>query len=180
MPNYIALLRAINVGGRNLIAMSDLRSLAESLGLKNPKTLLQSGNLIFESRRKATASFERLLESQTRKQLNAEVDYCVRTSDEWQAIVNANPFPKEAKSDPSHLVVMCLKGAADPDSVKRLQAEIKGRELVRAAGTQLYITYPDSIGTSKLTGAVIERKLGIRGTARNWNTVLKLSALASA
>jgi hypothetical protein len=118
-----------------------------------------------------------LLEGETQKRLGATADYVVRSAEEWESIVARNPFPKAAKDDPSHLVVMCLKGAAQAKDVKALQAAIKGPELVRGDGMQLYITYPASIGTSKLTNVVIERTIGMRGTARNWNTVLKVAEL---
>src|SRR5205823_5130806 len=111
---------------------------------------------------------EKLLEK------NLEAAVFVRTAAEWAKIVARNPFPAEAKSDPGHLIVMLLK---DEKDVAALQAAIVGREIMRADGRQLYIVYPDGQGTSKLTNAVIERKLGTRGTARNWNTVLKLAAL---
>jgi uncharacterized protein (DUF1697 family) len=94
-------------------------------------------------------------------------------------IVESNPFPKEAKTDPGHLVAMCLKETPETADVRALQAAIAGPEIVRAKGSHLYIVYPAGIGTSRLTNAFIERKLGTRGTARNWNTVLKLQALAS-
>jgi uncharacterized protein (DUF1697 family) len=85
-----------------------------------------------------------------------------------------------AKDDPGHLVVMCLKAAPTTKNVLALEAKIPGREQIRADGKHLYITYPDGIGPSKLTNTVIEKTLGIRGTARNWNTVLKLATLAPA
>lgn len=175
MALQVALLRGINVGGHNKIAMADLRKLAESLGLANPQTLLQSGNLVFDGGRRSPAALEKLLETETEKKLGVAVDYVVRSADEWQSIIAANPFPKEAKADPSHLVVMCMKTAPKPADVKALQAVIKGPEVVRAAGRELYAWYPAGIGTSKLTNAVIEKKLGTRGTARNWNTALKLA-----
>ncbi len=75
---------------------------------------------------------------------------------------------------------MTFKSAPKAEDVAALQAAIAGRETVTAAGKQLYLVYPDGIGTSKLTNAVIERKLGLTGTARNWNTVLKLAAAAAA
>ena len=74
--------------------------------------------------------------------------------------------------------MMCLRDAPTAAQVKLLQAAIKGRETVRATGKQAYFAYPDGIGTSKLTITMIEKALGTRGTARNWNTVLKLGALA--
>jgi len=179
MPLHLALLRAINVGGHNKIAMADLRDLAESLGLRQSKTLLQSGNLVFEGGQRAPSALEALLESETHKRLGVAVDYLVRSAAEWRAIIAANPFRREARSDPSHLVVMCMKDAPRAAALKALQAAIKGPEVVRADGRQVYITYPAGIGTSKLTSAVIEKQLGTRGTARNWNTVLKLDAMLS-
>ena len=88
-----------------------------------------------------------------------------------------NPFPKEAESDPGHLLVVFLKEAPDAKSVKALQSAIKGPETVRSEGKQLYVVYPAGVGTSKLTNALIERTLGTRGTGRNWNTILKLATL---
>jgi uncharacterized protein (DUF1697 family) len=177
MPIHIALLRGINVGGRKLVSMSDLRDLFEALRFRDVKSLLQSGNLIFQSDRRTGAALEGLLEVETKKRLDVSVDYFVRTAEEWESIVARNPFPEEAKLDPSHLVVLFLKEAPEAKNVKALQAAIRGPEIVRALGKQLYIVYPAGIGDSKLTNAVIERTLGLRGTGRNWNTVLKVAAL---
>ena len=85
---------------------------------------------------------------------------------------------EEAKADPGHLLMLCLKDEPGRDAVTALQKAIVGREVVRARGRSLYVVYPDGVGRSKLTAVLIERKLGTRGTARNWNTVLKLAALA--
>jgi len=176
MTTYVALLRGINVGGKNKVAMADLREFLARLGLADAKTLLQSGNVVFRSEGKTAGALENFLEKETAARLGVAADYVVRSSAEWANVVSANPFPDEAESDPSHLVVMFLKSAPTPASVKTVQATIKGREVVKSHGSELYIAYPDGIGTSKLTGASIERQLGLRGTARNWNTVLKLLA----
>jgi len=178
MPMQIALLRAINVGGRAPVAMADLRDLLTHLGLLEPQSLLQSGNLVFRSGPGTRADLERLLETGAEKRLGLRTDFFVRTAAQWKAVVSSNPFRREAERDPSHLLVMFLKDTADASSVERLQAAITGPEVVRADGRQLYIVYPNGIGRSRLTGALIEKKLGSRGTARNWNTVLKLAALA--
>jgi uncharacterized protein (DUF1697 family) len=103
----------------------------------------------------------------------------VRSAAEWEATIAANPFSDAAANDPSHLVVMPCKAAPSAAGVTSLQTAITGRETVRAAGKQLYITYPDGIGDSKLTSALIERKLGVVGTARNWNTVQKIHVALS-
>jgi uncharacterized protein (DUF1697 family) len=178
MSIHVALLRAINVGGRNLIAMSELRSLLESLGFAGTRSLLQSGNLIFESGRRKGAMLERLLETETAKRFEIAVDYFVRSADELELIVARNPFPVEAEQDPGHLVVHFLKEAPKASDVKELQSAIRGPEVVCSEGKQLYVVFPEGIGDSKLTNALIERKLGSPRTGRNWNTVLKLNALA--
>jgi uncharacterized protein (DUF1697 family) len=176
----IALLRGINVGGRNQVAMSGLRSLFAELGFPDTQALLQSGNLVFQSDRRTGSELENLLERETHKRLQVRTDYFVRTAAEWKEIVKNNPFRREARDDPSHLVVMFLKKAPATKDVEALQAAIKGPEIVRAEGKQAYIVYPQGIGRSKLTSALIDDRLGSRVTGRNWNTVLKLLSLAQA
>jgi len=169
MTLRIALLRGINVGGNKMIAMSDLRDLATRLGLRDARTLLQSGNLVFHSG-KPPAQLEKLLE----REIAMAVDVFVRTAEEWRAAVARNPFAEEAKRDPGHLLLMALKDAADAGTLV-----IPGREVARGSGREIYLYYPDGQGKSKLTNAVIEKKLGTRGTARNWNTVMKLARLVT-
>jgi uncharacterized protein (DUF1697 family) len=177
MANYVALFRAINVGGRAPVSMAALRDLAARLGLKEPRTVLQSGNLSFGAPTARAAALESRLEAEAARRLGLDTVVIVRSAAAWHRIVAANPFPEDAKSDPGHLLVMVLKRPARPGDVKALQAAITGREAVHGDGPQLYFAYPDGIGRSKLTTAVIEKAIGTRGTARNWNTVLKLQAL---
>ena len=180
MTTYIALLRAINLPAHNKVSMADLRDLLTHLGLADAQSLLQSGNLVFRSAGKTSAQLERLLETEAAKRLKLETDFFVRTAEEWNAVVSANPFPKEAERDPGHLLVLCLKDVPDTKSVKALQAAIPGREVVRTVGRQAYLVYPDGVGRSRLSNVLIEKKLGTRGTGRNWNTVWKLAALTKA
>ena len=177
MPTHVALLRAVNLGSHQQVAMADLRALLEKLGFGEPKSLLQSGNLVFQSRSSDTSKIERALQTEVAKQLGVNTDVFVRTASEWQDLVARNPFPKEALGDPGHLIVMCLKDAPTASAVSALQSAIAGREVVRAQGRQAYIIYPAGIGRSRLTLATIEKKLATRGTGRNWNTVMKLHAL---
>ena len=109
---HVALLRAVNVGGRASLKMSDLRDVADALGFARVQTLLQSGNLVFEAKGKA-AALEGMLEAALKKHTGMETDFLVRSATELDAIIKANPFPAEAKSDPGHLVVMFLKDCAD-------------------------------------------------------------------
>jgi uncharacterized protein (DUF1697 family) len=177
VATYIGLLRAINLGSHNKVAMADLKALLTELGMTNPQSLLQSGNLVFETAARATGPLEKLLETSAAKKLGLRTDFFVRTAAEWQQAIVDNPFPKQAKLDPGHTVLMCLREAPSPAAVKALQDAIQGREVMTAKGRHAYFLYPDGIGPSKLTIKVIEKKLGTTGTARNWNTVLKLGAL---
>ncbi|MGA7361869.1 MAG: DUF1697 domain-containing protein [Candidatus Dormiibacterota bacterium] len=177
MATKIALLRAVNVGGNTKVAMSDLRQLLNDLGMKNSRTLLQTGNLVFDSAGTEESELEGALATEMNRRLGLRTDVMVREVSEWLAAIARNPFSQQAKEDPSHLVVVFLKSLPLADSVLSLDSR-SGPERVSAWGRQLFATYPDGIGRSQLTMSVIERQLGIRGTARNWNTVLKLAVLA--
>jgi uncharacterized protein (DUF1697 family) len=175
----VALLKAINLPGRNKVSMEALRDFCAGLGFEDVRTLLQTGNVVFRASGGKPAALESRLESEAAKQLGLRTEVFVRTDAQWREVVARNPFLEEAKRDPSHLLVMCLKGAAKAEGEKSLRAAISGRETVRVKGREAYLVYPDGIGRSRLTTAMIERHLGTTGTARNWNTVLKLSALMS-
>jgi len=172
----IALLRAVNVGGRGL-KMEALRAMVAGLGYTDVRSLMQSGNLVFRGGGNDDAQVEKRLEAATAEQFGIETDYLVRRPDEWRAMIEANPFATEAADDPAHLIVMPLKSAPVGGAVERLRAAIKGRERVEVAGRNAYLVYPDGVGESKLTIKVVERHLGARGTGRNWNTVMKLAAM---
>lgn len=176
MTHFIALLRAVNLAGHQKVAMADLRGLLDELGLEEPRSLLASGNLVFRADDRTTAELEEMLERGARARLGLDTDIFVRTADEWSEVVAANPFPAEAEGDPGHLLVYALKEAPGPERVDELQRAIRGREVVRAVRRHAYVVYPDGVGRSRLSSALIERKLGTRGTGRNWNTVLKLQA----
>jgi uncharacterized protein (DUF1697 family) len=176
---YVALLRAINLAGKNAIAMADLRAMLGRLGMTDVTTLLMSGNVVFANGKASPASLEKRLEAESARTFGFATDYFIRDASDLQAVIRNNPFPKEAAADPGHLLVVFLKDDATPAAVKALQAAVKGREIVRAKGRHAYIYYPDGVGRSKLTAALIEKHLGCRGTARNWNTVQKLAAIVN-
>jgi uncharacterized protein (DUF1697 family) len=177
MAAHIALLRAVNVGGTGKLAMAELRAFAVKLAFKDTQTLLQSGNMVFTCTEKP-ADLEALLEEQARARLGIATEFFVRTAKEWDALIAKNPFPEEAARDPARFVAMPLKAAPTAAAVRALEAAITGPERVHAIGRCLYAVYPQGQGQSRLTNKLIETKLATRGTARNWNTVLKLAALA--
>lgn len=177
MTTHLALLRAINLAGHKPVAMADLRDFLTRLGFTDAQSLLQSGNLVFRGGSRTGARLEGFLEAEVTKRLGLETDFFVRTALEWRAVVSSNPFRAEADRDPGRLLVVVLKDAPAAADVRALQTAVTGREVVRVRGAHAYIVYPDGVGRSRLTHALIEKKLGTRGTGRNWNTVLKLAAL---
>lgn len=179
MATHIALLRAVNLGPHNKIAMADLRDLLGTLGLKEPKTLLQSGNVVFTDEKRAGDKLELLLERGAEKHLRLSTPFFVRDAKAWSKIVAGNPYEREAKSDPGHLVLLTMKSAPTATAISALQESIRGRETFHVRGAHAYAYYPDGIGESKFTIALIERKLSTSVTGRNWNTVLKIAALLS-
>jgi uncharacterized protein (DUF1697 family) len=182
MNTHIALLRGVNVGGHQKVAMADLRGLVANLGFAEVRSLLHSGNLVFRSdgpsSRGASAEIERLLQAELKKRLGIDTDFFVRSAAEWKAVIAKNPFREEAERDPARLAAMFLKDAPTAKQVAALEQAIVGRERFRVEGRLAYIVYPDGTGNSKLTSALIDRKLETRGTGRNWNTVLKLAAMS--
>jgi len=177
MPAFVALLRAVNLGPHNQIAMSDLKGVAERCGLGGARTLLQSGNLIFQSQARSSTGLEALLEGALSEDLSLKTPVVVRSAAEWRKALDANPFPKEAEADPGHVVLMPLKEQPAKTAPAALASAIVGRERIELVGKNLYLVYPDGIGRSKLTSALIEKKLGVAGTGRNWNTARKIATL---
>jgi uncharacterized protein (DUF1697 family) len=179
METYVALLRAVNLGGDSTVRMDALREVVERIGFEDVRTWLQSGNLVFRGERGGTAALERRLEEQVGRAFAWKPEIFVRTSAEWQTVIEGNPFREAARRDPAHLTVWALRDAPAPSAWAELARDIPGREQVAGGNRAAYIVYPDGIGRSRVTAAWVERRLGTRGTARNWNTVLKLGALSS-
>ncbi|MEZ4407481.1 MAG: DUF1697 domain-containing protein [Polyangiales bacterium] len=175
MTAYAALLKSVNLAGKKKVAMADLRDLAERLGYGAPRTLLQSGNLVFTAKLTA-AKLEAKLEEAIADELGVETAVMVRDAASLAEVIARDPMPDAARDDPGHLVALFSKSAVSVEAESRLVAAIKGREVVKAVGSVVYAHYVDGIGESKLTNAVIERALGVAVTGRNWNTVLKLDA----
>lgn len=168
MSVFIALLRAVNVGGTGMLPMADLVRIAEALGLRDPKTYIASGNLIFDwqgSEEVVTAELERELAAYAGK----EVGVMIRTSAEMAAILEANPF---ADDPPERTAVVFLAAAPPDDALARVNGQTN--EQIRPGRREFYVFYPDGMGRSRLK---IPAAKG--GTARNINTVRKLVELSA-
>jgi len=171
MTTWIAFLRAINVGGNNLIKMSDLRDLLAGLGLEDVKTHLQSGNAVFNARSKDRKKLAGEISDAIHQAHGHRPEVILRTPDELRRALDRVPF--DASANPSLVLINFLADAADPEGAKDLAA-YEGPEVVAVHGSEVYIHYPEGIGRSKLNRVPMEKMLGTRGTARNLNTVRKL------
>ncbi len=178
MPLFVSLIRGINVGGKKLIKMDALKAVHEGLGLTDVRTLLQSGNVVFKARGRGGGSLAGRIEKAIEGEVGFRPTVITRSGTDLKRIAEHNPFPKMARSDPGHLVWMALAGKPDAAAKTRLAKAHSGPEEIAIKGEDAYITYPNGIGRSKLTNALLEKALGVAGTARNWNTLTKLLAIA--
>lgn len=176
----IALLRAVNVGGHGKVAMADLRRTLERRGFASVQTLMQTGNLILRDAPAQGAKLQRLIEAELQAGLGLTTDVFVRSASKWTDLIAKNPFPEFAAEDPSHLVVVFLHSPVSDAWLRAARATITSRESIEAAGRHLYITYPDGIGRSRLRLPPKDSGQDARGTARNWNTLLKLASALQA
>ena len=174
----MALFRGINVGGRKKLAMADVREVLEALGHGDVETYLQSGNALFTSAGKDTSALAREIEAAVQSQVGLEVRVLVRSHAELAEVVAANPFG-EAEAEPSKLHVAFLSATPDPDRVATIDAARFHPDELRVGERAIYLWYPRGAGRSKLTNDLLERRLGVTATSRNWNTVTKLLERAS-
>ena len=179
MTVYVSMLRAVNVGGTSRIKMDALQAVYESIGLKDVRTLLQSGNVVFRSRIANREQLVTRIVQEIERQLELEVDVILRTVAEIASIVERGPV-LSPRADKAKLLVMFLAGVPSAAAQAALAKWHKGPEMLEMRGPEIYLYYPEGVGRSKLTGAVLENKLDVAGTARNWNTLEKLFEVARA
>lgn len=175
----IGLLRSINVGGHSKLPMAALRAVCEQLGFRNPATYIQSGNILFESDESSAEALAARLEQRLFEQHGVRTVAIFRTLDALRAAAAENPFEIEAKEAPNKLLVSFLRTKPDSAQLPDLQSFAPGGERIALRGRELFIYFPEGAGKSKLNMARIEKVLGSPSTARNWNTVQKLIALAT-
>jgi uncharacterized protein (DUF1697 family) len=176
MTVYVSMLRAVNVGGSSRIKMDALQRVYESLGLADVRTLLQSGNVVFRSNLTDRPQLVKRIMQELERQLGLQIEVIVRTLAEVAGIVERGPV-LSPRADPSKLLVMFLSSVPNAAAQAALLKWHKSKEMpemLELRGPEIYLYYPDGVGRSKLTNAVIENKLDTAGTARNWNTLVKL------
>jgi len=178
MPIYISLLRGINVGGNKKIKMADLRDLYGTLNLNNVQSVLQSGNVVFDTASTDRDDIANTIEQAIESTYGFPSNILLRTLPEWEQIVTNPLFTEEQREDPRKLLVLFLRDDVETAQIDALKDTIPGREIIYHRGRELYIVYPDGMGRSKLDNKFIERRVNTTTTGRNWNTVNKLLTLA--
>lgn len=182
----VVLLRAVNVGGQRKVPSADLRAIGETAGWASATTLLASGNLVVSDPAPGTAAaactapaeVAAVVRAGLLERLGLEVDVVAVSPATLAEVVAHNPFPEEAESSPSKLLVTFYAAPPTPERVAGLDLSAHPERMAWHAGTS-YTVFPDGAGTTRLTPALLRRTLGVDGTARNWSTVLKLHALAA-
>lgn len=176
MTTWIALFRGINVGGNNMLPMAALRSDLEGLKLKNVRTYIQSGNVIFDSTAKSASTLTKRIGGLVEKQYGFRPHLLILDRNDLQAAIKANPFPK-AVTDPKTLHFFFLAEPAKKADLTALDKAKITTERYKLTDRVFYLHTPDGTGRSKLA-ANAERHLGVVTTARNYRTVDKLGSMA--
>jgi uncharacterized protein (DUF1697 family) len=172
----IVLLRGINLGPRNRVAMPALRELLTGAGFENVRTYVQSGNVVLETRRKP-AGVEKACEELIAKQLGLDIAVVARTRDELAEVVGRNPLGDVA-DNPKRYQVSFLGSEPDPKVVEKLTRLAADGERVEAIGREIYAWHPAGVARSKLWAGLAGKALGVKATARNWTTVTALLEMA--
>ncbi|WP_439470698.1 DUF1697 domain-containing protein [Brevundimonas sp.] len=171
----IILFRGMNTGGVRA-PVGEQRAMAEAMGLKNPRTLQASGNLVVESAL-PTDRLEADIEAAMDKTFDLKIVAMARTPDQWTKLIAANPFPDEAAAQSARVVAMVMKDGIKDGGLEAVQALCRDGEAVEAVDGVLYFWFPNGQGESEIFKKATPKMLGM-GTGRNWNTVLKLAEMA--
>lgn len=175
---YIALLRGINVGGQRSIKMADLKDAFESLGFSNVKTYVQSGNVVFSCEPAEPAKLAEQIESKLDQTFGFPVKTIIRTEDEFENIINNNPFVKERDIALDKLHVTLLSDMPEPEAIALLDIKKEENEKFLIISREVYLYCPNGYGNTKMNNAVFEKKLKTMATTRNWKTMNSLLELA--
>jgi uncharacterized protein (DUF1697 family) len=177
MTRCVSLFRGINVGGNQIVRMDALKELLESLDLRDIQTYIQSGNVVFTSDNQDVTQIQKHIEDGFAQTFGFPVKVMVRTQGEINTIIENNPFQNQPMKESKWVIVMFL--ASDPFStaLEDIRKTYAGPEELYINGQEVFIYYPEGMGRSKLSTAFLEKKLKTMGTARNWNTVLRLQKM---
>lgn len=174
MTRFVALLRGINVSGRNKVPMAELRALAEEMGAEDVRTYVASGNLIFSAAGEP-AFLEAELERRIAERFGFPVTVMVRSAADWPAYMKGNPFPEASETEPNRVMMFLGKTALADDVGDSLQQRGRDGEVIRQVEEVLWIHFPGGAGTSRLSMGAGKGDTPV--TARNWRTVQKIGEM---
>ena len=179
MPVLISMLRGVNVGPHNRIKMDVLRALYESLQFEDPRTYVQSGNVIFRTKEKPTPQLSKKIKAAIERECGCNPEVILRTTEELRKTVSANPFAKRRDVEPGKLLITFLSAEPGREAQATLDNLNKSHpEELHLKGRELFIYFPDGAGRSKLPWSSVEKLFKVTGTARNWNSVTKMLEIA--
>jgi uncharacterized protein (DUF1697 family) len=176
MGRHIVLLRGVNLGPRNRVAMPELRDVLAGAGFGDVRSYVQSGNVVLSSALSAD-DVARACGELIAGELGLRLDVVVRTHAELAAVVERDPLG-ELAANPKRYQVTFLASELEPATARRIEEAAAGDERVHVANREVYAWHPDGVGRSKLATLLSGRSLGVPATARNWTTVTALLALA--
>lgn len=176
MKSYVALLHSIILGEGRRVVMADLRTMAERLGYRAPRTLVATGNLVFDAPEKPLGEIEQDLERAFAATFGRHVDIIARFADDWLKLARGNPFPVESDADPARVHIRVMRAPLPDDVLDKLWSSCSNGQRVEIVGGDLWVDFGGKASGSRLLGALTTKRLGI-GTLRNWNTVMRLRAM---
>ena len=181
MPTYVILLRAVNLAGHGKLPMADFRKMLTGLGFEKVETYIQSGNAVVDAKGSA-AKVAQTVAAGLERLMGAPCGVVVRTHEQIDRVIRENPFANEAAANGALVHVAFFAGPCGPNAVPALDRIVtmypKRRDRYHLAGDTLYLHLPDGAAETKFSGKALDKALGVMGTARNWNTVLKLHAMS--
>lgn len=178
MKTYIAILRGINVSGHKPIKMEALKAICEGLGLKNTKTYIQSGNVIFQFKKMKLPELESMLEKKIEATFGFDVPVMVKEAKEIHTVLNNNPFLTKRKEDITKLHVTFLNQEPDEALIDKIKDGSYASDEFIVSGKAIYLFCPNGYGNTKLNNTFFENKLKVMATTRNWKTVTELTNMA--
>jgi len=177
MESYIALLRGINVSGKNMIKMADLAAALSETGLGNIRTYIQSGNILFESENRDSGMLSALIWAKIKERFGFIVPVQVLSRNELNRIRDNNPYLNLRSLPEDKLHLTLLQAVPDPALTAKIAASDFSPDEFVVSGNAIYLYCPDGYGRTRLTNNFFENKLKVSATTRNWATVGKLCTL---
>ncbi|MFD2343488.1 DUF1697 domain-containing protein [Sinorhizobium terangae] len=178
MKTYVALLYSIILGDKRRVVMADLRAMAERVGYHAPRTLVATGNVVFDAPAQPLADIEAEMESAFAVTFGRHIDIIARCGEDWRKLAAGNPFPAESEADPTRVHVRVMRSPLHPEVPEMFRGHCTRGERMEVVGGDLWVDFAGKASESKLLGVLTTKRLGV-GTFRNWNTVRGLRDMLS-